>query len=216
MSFVSVCSAAGSFASSARMISRKAERSVAFFPAGTPPWSGVSQRASGDRPSSRPTAWFPAARCSASTRATAGASGAVEDCTAGAATSLSWRSSCSRRTGSTVPRTCGAVQRLPWRAMDVALELLRDAGAELERAVALAEDPGSADAEVCAAATRAAGLALRGILRDRGINAAAGADAPALEALLQEAALRPPEGVAELVTGSLGRTEAMTAALAAV
>ena len=100
--------------------------------------------------------------------------------------------------------------------MDVALELLREAGSELERAIALAEDPGSPDDVVRAAAARTAQLALRGVLRDRGINAVAGADPAALEALLQEAALRPPQGVAELVAGSLGRTEAMTAAMASV
>jgi len=100
--------------------------------------------------------------------------------------------------------------------MEPALELLHEAGSELERAIALAEHAGSPDDAVRAAATRSARLALRGSLRDRGINAAADLDAPALEALLQEAGLRPPRGVAELVAGSLGRTEAMTAAMAAV
>jgi hypothetical protein len=91
--------------------------------------------------------------------------------------------------------------------MDAARDLVHEAGLELERAIAASDD---------CAAVRAARLALRGVLRDRGFVVADGASPGALEALLQEAGLRPPQGVLELagggaVEGSLARTAAAAA-----
>ena len=100
--------------------------------------------------------------------------------------------------------------------MERAVQLLDEAGRELERAIALAEDPRTPDDSVRAAAAAATRLALQAALRDRGLNAVDGLDPPALAALLQEAALRPPQGVAELLAGSPGRGQSMTAAMAAV
>ena len=100
---------------------------------------------------------------------------------------------------------------------DPAATLFADAGTELERAVRLAEDPAAADRAVLASARRAAGLAVRGILLERGSAAARPAGDEALPALLQDAGLRAPAGVVELLLGGdAGRTAAVTAAMAAV
>jgi hypothetical protein len=99
--------------------------------------------------------------------------------------------------------------------MPSARELLALAGSELERAV----DPTATDVTALAAARRAAELSLRAVLADRGIVAAPDAGPPALGALLGEAGLRPPDGVAALagIAGSapLERAEALVAAAAA-
>jgi hypothetical protein len=100
---------------------------------------------------------------------------------------------------------------------DTAAALLADSGIELERAVRLAEDPSAEDQAVLASARRAAGLAVRGILLDRGIVAARRAGDEALPALLRESGLRPPAGVEQLLLGGgVDRTAAVTAAMAAV
>ncbi len=106
---------------------------------------------------------------------------------------------------------------MPTSSRDPAATLFADAGTELERAVRLAEDPATTDQAVLASARRAAGLAVRGILLERGGATAAGASDDALPALLLEGGLRAPGGVAELLLGEdAGRTPAVTAAMAAV
>jgi hypothetical protein len=87
--------------------------------------------------------------------------------------------------------------------MDAARDLVHEAGLELERAIAASDG---------SAAVRAARLALRGVLRDRGFVVAEGASPGALEALLQEAGLRPPRGVLELAAGE-GSVAAAAAAV---
>jgi hypothetical protein len=97
--------------------------------------------------------------------------------------------------------------------MASARELLALAGSELERAV----DPAATEATALAAARRAAELSLRAVLADRGIVAAPEAGPAALGALLGEAGLRPPEGVAALtgIAGAAPRDRAAALAAAA-
>jgi uncharacterized membrane protein YphA (DoxX/SURF4 family) len=100
--------------------------------------------------------------------------------------------------------------------MDTVRHLLADAQARLDTAIARAGDP---DGEALDLARDAAQLALRTVLLDRGIRAQPDTGPDALEALLAEAGVEPPEtvtrvaGIGEPVAGE---AEALGAASAAV